>query len=175
MQNGIRHLGNMMKDSSFFLKDFKACMFDSDDESKFEEAWYILLRKYNVETSTWLEGIYKMKEKWASCYMKDAYSIRMQSTQLSESFNASVKDYVRSSLDIMQIFKHFERAVDGKQYNELEAEYNSRKKLHRLRIEHSPLLKQVRQLYTPKILNLFQNEYDWSFAAYLIRRNETHM
>ncbi|KAH1209877.1 Protein FAR1-RELATED SEQUENCE 5 [Glycine max] len=120
----------------------KACMFDSDDESKFEEAWYILLRKYNVETSTWLEGIYKMKEKWASCYMKDAYSIRMQSTQLSESFNASVKDYVRSSLDIMQIFKHFERAVDGKQYNELEAEYNSRKKLHRLRIEHLPLLKQ---------------------------------
>ncbi|KAL5158812.1 Protein FAR1-RELATED SEQUENCE 5 [Glycine soja] len=126
-----------------FGKDFKACMFDSDDESKFEEAWYILLRKYNVETSTWLEGIYKMKEKWASCYMKDAYSIRMQSTQLSESFNASVKDYVRSSLDIMQIFKHFERAVDGKQYNELEAEYNSRKKLHRLRIEHLPLLKQL--------------------------------
>ena len=45
--------------------------------------------------------------------------------------------------------KHFERAVDGKQYNELEAEYNSRKKLHRLRIEHSPLLKQVRQPTSP--------------------------
>lgn len=45
MQNGIRHLGNMIKNGSCILKDFKACMFNYEDESKFHEAWASLLDK----------------------------------------------------------------------------------------------------------------------------------
>jgi len=39
MQNGIKHMGNFMKDDSHFLRDFKSCMFEYDDSVEFENAW----------------------------------------------------------------------------------------------------------------------------------------
>lgn len=38
-------------------------------------------------------------------------------------------------------------------------------------MEHSPLLKQAGQLYTPAF-SLFQNEFDWSSDAYILSCNE---
>ena len=38
-QNDIKHLGNLMKGESRFLKDFNACMHIYQDEAKFEAAW----------------------------------------------------------------------------------------------------------------------------------------
>jgi len=39
-------------------------------------------------------------------------------------------------------------------------------------MEHSPLLKQAGQLYTPSVFSLFQNEFDWSSDAYILSCNE---
>lgn len=104
--------------------------------------------------------------------MKKVYTIGMRSTQFSESFNSDLKDHTRSSLDIVQFFKHFERVIDSKRYKELQAEYNARKKLPRLKMVHSPLLKHAGHLYTPSAFDLFQNEFDWSSAAYIVSHNE---
>ncbi|XP_042477659.1 protein FAR1-RELATED SEQUENCE 5-like [Macadamia integrifolia] len=52
MQNGIKHMGYMMKDGSKFLVDFKKCMFHYDDESHFEIAWDKLRSDHKVEDSS---------------------------------------------------------------------------------------------------------------------------
>ncbi|XP_075483768.1 protein FAR1-RELATED SEQUENCE 5-like [Primulina tabacum] len=75
MQNGIKHLGNLMKDGSHFLTDFKRCMYGIDDETRFEEAWSILLEQYNIQENTWLQSTYNIKEKWAACYMNKAFTL----------------------------------------------------------------------------------------------------
>jgi hypothetical protein len=97
MQNAITYkaFGNLAKNDSGILKEFKACMYDYEDELKFHEAWYTFLYKYKVDGNTWAESICR-KEKFAHCSMKKAYTIgmcstqgpRMCSTQLSESFNS---------------------------------------------------------------------------------------
>jgi hypothetical protein len=38
MQNGIKHLRNLMKEGSHLLWDFKSCMFDYENETEFENA-----------------------------------------------------------------------------------------------------------------------------------------
>jgi hypothetical protein len=38
MQNGIKHMGKLMKDDSHFLRGFKSCMFEYDDSVEFENA-----------------------------------------------------------------------------------------------------------------------------------------
>ena len=38
MQNGIKHLGNLMKDGSSLLEVFKTCMFEYEDENEFEKS-----------------------------------------------------------------------------------------------------------------------------------------
>ena len=63
MKNGIKHLGNLMKDGSNFLSDLKKCMYDNEEETNFEASWGTLLLKYNVEENTWLTSTYQIKEK----------------------------------------------------------------------------------------------------------------
>lgn len=52
-------------------------MYEYADESKFEESWSTLLSSYPVKDSTWLNGIYKVKEKWTKCHMKNTFTIGM--------------------------------------------------------------------------------------------------
>ncbi|XP_043700081.1 protein FAR1-RELATED SEQUENCE 5-like [Telopea speciosissima] len=100
MQNGIKHLGNLMKDGSNFLSDVKKCIYQYDEEEHFETAWEQLRFKYQVENGSWLDRIYRLKHKWAICYMKNTFTGGMWSTQLSESINADLKDYTKCTLDI---------------------------------------------------------------------------
>ncbi|XP_062158768.1 protein FAR1-RELATED SEQUENCE 5-like [Alnus glutinosa] len=125
MQNGIKHLGNFMKDGSHFLRDFKACMFEYEDVAEFQNAWDEIIQKYNVESVSWLVGIYKLKTKWARCHMKNAFTLGVRSTQLSESLNGDLKAYLKSDLGIVEFFQHFERVVEQKRHKELKAEFNA--------------------------------------------------
>jgi zinc finger SWIM domain-containing protein 3 len=59
--------------------------------------------------------------------MKDVFTLGMRSTQLSESLNSELKRYFKSDFDIIRFLKHFERVVEDKRNDELNAEYESRK------------------------------------------------
>ena len=165
MQNGIKKLGNLMKDGSLFLRDFKDCMYKYDNESEFKEAWNKMIQTYTIKDLSWLNGIYKLKEKWANCYMKRVVTLGMRSTQLSESLNRDLKDYLKSDLNMDDFFEHFEMVVGQKWDKELEAKYNAREKLPHLCLKNSPLLKQASQVYAPTIFKVFQNEYDYAPVA----------
>ena len=167
MQNGIKHLGARMKNGSNLLRDLKFCMYKYVEKYDFEIAWDKLVDDYDLKKSGWISSLYKIKEKWVKCYMKNVVTIGMRSTQLSESFNADLKSYLKPDLDIIQFFKHFDRVVNDKRYNELQCEFESRQKLPRLKMEHSPLLQQAAQTYTLPMFDLFQKEYDKYSAAYI--------
>ena len=70
MQNGIKHIGHLMKGEFHFLIDFKRCMYEYDEEPQFEEAWSKILSDFGVHDNAWLRSIYNIKEKWATCHMK---------------------------------------------------------------------------------------------------------
>ncbi|XP_042483618.1 protein FAR1-RELATED SEQUENCE 5-like [Macadamia integrifolia] len=161
MQNGIKHLGNMMKDGSGFLKDIKKCIYQYDEEEQFDRAWSKLLSENGVMDNAWLRRMYTLRNKWAKCYMKNTFTLGIRSTQLSESLNSDLKDYLKSTLDVVQFFKHFERVLNQKRGNELKAEFESRNKLPRLANSMSIVQKQAGELYTPTIYALFQEEYNW--------------
>ncbi|XP_059454937.1 protein FAR1-RELATED SEQUENCE 5-like [Corylus avellana] len=175
MQNDIKHLGNLMKDDSHFLRDFKSCMFEYDDKSEFEEAWDKMIEKYNVGSVSWLDGIYKLKTKWAKCHMKNAFTLGVRSTQLSESINSDLKAYLKSDLSMMEFFQHFERVVEQKRHKELEAEFHAREKLPTLALKNSPMLKQASHTYTPVIFKKFHDEYDYASVIVIKHRNDSQL
>ncbi|XP_042496127.1 protein FAR1-RELATED SEQUENCE 5-like [Macadamia integrifolia] len=110
--NGITHLGHMMKNGSHFLTNLKKCIYKYDVEDEFETTWYNLLNEYDVKDNEWLQRIYGLKSQWAKCYMNTTLTIGIRSTQLSESLNSDLKDYLKSTLDVVQFFKHFERVLN---------------------------------------------------------------
>jgi len=112
----------------------------------------------------WLSFIYKYKEKWANCYMKNAFSLGMRSTQLSESINRDIKYYLNSDLDIIQFFKNFERIVDDKHKNEKKSDFELTKNQPKIKV-NVPMLQQMGFIYTPKFFERFQKEHELSMAA----------
>ncbi|XP_024164623.1 protein FAR1-RELATED SEQUENCE 5-like [Rosa chinensis] len=83
----------------------------------------------------------------------------MHSTQLSESFNASLKPYVKSDYDVVQFFKHIDRLLNDKRYKELEAEYALCYKLPTIGIFSSMVIK-ARNIYTKAVFEEFQIQYE---------------
>jgi len=55
--------------------------------------------------------------------MKNAFTLGMRSTQLSESMNSYIKSCTRPNLNINQFFKKLEWIVQEKRYNELQHDY----------------------------------------------------
>ena len=103
MQNGIKHLGNLMKKGSYFLADFKKCMYDYDQEEKFEKTWSKLVSKFNVNENNWVKSMCAIKEKWAACQMKEAFTLGMRSTQLSESLNSDFKACMTPNINVTDV------------------------------------------------------------------------
>ncbi|KAG6392657.1 hypothetical protein SASPL_146881 [Salvia splendens] len=126
---------------------FKRCMYGFEDETQFEEAW-------------------------ARCYMNNAFTLGMRSTQLSESVNSSIKNCMKPNLNIEQFFKNFEQVVEEKRYNKLKCDFEACQKLPRLRLENSPMLQQLSNIYTPSIFDLFQKEFLLFDAAYIKHKEE---
>ncbi|KAK2650416.1 hypothetical protein Ddye_017905 [Dipteronia dyeriana] len=83
----------------------------------------------------------------------------MRSTQISESFNANLKDYLKPNLNVEQFFMHFEMVVNDKRYKELEVEYDSCYRLVNLKISCKILI-QAREVYTKTIFKEFQDQFE---------------
>nr|XP_025877975.1 protein FAR1-RELATED SEQUENCE 5-like [Oryza sativa Japonica Group] len=177
MQNAVKHVAELEDEESSnspkqtaedneeeqsILTDFSACMFEYEDEETFEQAFSTIRAKASKQS--WLDSIYKVKEKWAECYMKDVFTLGMRSTQLSESVNSELKRHFKSDFDIIRFLQHFERVVEDKRENELNAEFESRKKIPRIKMR-TPMLIQASKLYTPIIFEAFQAEYERSMVA----------
>jgi hypothetical protein len=80
----------------------------------------------------------------------------MRSTQLNKSLNNAFKGHLKSDLDIIRFLKHVELVVQDKKDNELEAEFESRKKHLRMM---TPMI-QASMIYTPSTFEDFQAEYE---------------
>ncbi|XP_045090635.1 protein FAR1-RELATED SEQUENCE 5 [Aegilops tauschii subsp. strangulata] len=142
MQNACKHLSPMKgeeedeveerdeveeEEESHILTDFSACMYGYEDKAAFQEAFDNMRLK--VHKQTWLDSIYKVKEKWVECYMRDVFSLGVRSTQLSESFNNAFKNHLKSYFHIVRFLMHFESTVEVKRTKELDSEFEARKKL----------------------------------------------
>ncbi|WOK92864.1 protein FAR1-RELATED SEQUENCE 5-like [Canna indica] len=171
-KNATRNLSHLFNSEGDFKKEFKACINDYEEEDEFIHAWEAMLDKYDVRDNSWLRQIFEVKEKWARPYIKYSFSAGIRSSKLSESLNSNLRDYLKSDMDLVQFFIHFESVFNDNWYKELEAEYNSREKLPKFKIK-APMLMQTAAIYTNNIFQLFQTEYEEFQSAYITYRNES--
>ncbi|KAJ4745015.1 FAR1-related sequence 1 [Rhynchospora pubera] len=122
--------------------------------------------KVDGKGKDWLDFIYKKKEKWAYCFMKDAYTLGIRSTQTSESFNSNLKDYLNCKLNVCRFMEQFDRVLEQNREKEITSEYDIRRKTPRLK-SNMPILRRVSSLYTTKVLELFQTEVELSMLAHI--------
>ncbi|CAL5326995.1 unnamed protein product [Camellia sinensis] len=162
MQNALRHANSIFKDKEMRNKGMKSVlskfMYDIEDEDDFTLKWEEMLDKYEVRDNHWLKLTFGVKEKWGWPYVRSAWGAGMSSTQLGESFNAFLKDFIQSDHNLMQFFMHFDRVLCEKRYKELQAEYALCQKLPMVNIKVK-IMEQAADVYTNKIYEEFQDEY----------------
>lgn len=67
--NALKHLNHHFKSSDSFGRDFNRCVYDCVDEEEFLESWNYknswnyLVSTYNLQENSWLEGLYRIREK----------------------------------------------------------------------------------------------------------------
>ncbi|KAL7264194.1 hypothetical protein ACSBR1_002196 [Camellia fascicularis] len=104
------------------------------------------------------ELTFGVKEKWGWPYVRNAWDASMSSTQLGESFNAFLKDFIQSDHNVMQFFMHFDQVLCEKRNKELQAKYALCQKLLRVNIKVK-IMEHAADIYTTKIYEEFQDEY----------------
>jgi len=173
LQNGVKHLGNLMKGGSSLLSDIKKCMYDIDIEPDFEKLWFDMIHRSNIHDKSWIKLTYELKKKWAACYMKGVLTLGMRSTQVSESLNAHFKSCMKPNVNILEFFNHFEIVVEEKRAKELNCVYESSHKLARLAYETAPILIQMGKIYTHTVFELFQDEFKLFLTLSVPTRHES--
>ncbi|CAL5057845.1 unnamed protein product [Urochloa decumbens] len=155
-----------------FMKEFKACINDYEEEMELFTSWEVMTSKYSLHGNVWMQKVFEEKEKWARPYMKWTFSAGMKDTQLNERLHSDVRDYLRPDIDITLFMKHLQKVVDDRRYIELEIEFSSRLKLPDFKIR-APILLQASEAYTDMIFQLFQEEYEEFQSAYIVSRDDS--
>lgn len=91
-------------------------------------------------------------------YGRQTFCADMISTQRSESMNALLKRYLHVRLDLLDFFKHYERAVDDRRYAEVESDFYASQTSPK--VPHVQMLIQTSKVYTPAMFEVFKEEFD---------------
>ncbi|KAJ4795581.1 Protein FAR1-RELATED SEQUENCE 5 [Rhynchospora pubera] len=154
------------KNDTGLLGEFCKCMFKYEVEEEFEKGFKELAGKVDKKDERWIKFIFDCKEKWAYCFMKDAYTLGIRSTQASESINSDLKNYLSCKLNVNRFMDHFERIVDAKREKEIKSDYYMTLRKPKVRY-NIPILCEAGDVYTTNIFELFQKECELSGSAYI--------
>ncbi|KAI8560814.1 hypothetical protein RHMOL_Rhmol04G0285200 [Rhododendron molle] len=147
----------------------RKAVYDSLTVKQFEDAWDVFIKKYELQSNTWLQGFYLERKRWVSAYLKDMFWAGMSSTQRSESMNVYFNGYIHKKMTLKQFMDQYENALANKveSENELDA-----KSLH----TYIPLLtedeleKQFQSAYTNSKFQEFQKQFSGNLIVCVRRQ-----
>ncbi|XP_057511763.1 protein FAR1-RELATED SEQUENCE 6-like [Actinidia eriantha] len=89
-------------------------IYDSLTVVDFENAWDVLIKKYELQNNDWLHGLYLERNRWVPTFVKDVFWTGMSSTQRSESMNSYFDGYINSMTTLKQFVEQYENALAKK-------------------------------------------------------------
>ncbi|XP_020266769.1 protein FAR1-RELATED SEQUENCE 5-like [Asparagus officinalis] len=92
-----------------------------------EGYWVEMKEKFDIneEGEGWLQTVYKCREHWVPCYLKDTFFAGMRSSQRSESINAFFDGYVNSQTQLHEFVTQYEKAVTNRRFSEAHEDFKS--------------------------------------------------
>ena len=157
--NAAKHLGHVIhKSDNKFLTDFKRCVYKDRSEAYFIEKWNELLSEYKLEDNSWMRNLYYLRAKWAAVY-RDAFTADMTSTQRSEGMNNVFKKIFRRKLGLSELLVECEKVLLSLRENELDEDFNSRRKDAVTYTTDLPMLKTAAESYTRRMYSEFEDEF----------------
>ncbi|KAK1556259.1 hypothetical protein Q3G72_001593 [Acer saccharum] len=162
--NAAKRLSQVFNEFKTFSKDFKKCVYYPETVEEFELEWQALLDDYGLGENTWLEGLYKLREKWAQVYARSHFCAGMTTSQRSESINKFLKKFFKRKLILREFVVQYDKAIadrrEKKRLVETATMQTKRNLFCAWNVEY-----EASKFYTRKIFHYFQDELkklvDW--------------
>ncbi|XP_020257971.1 protein FAR1-RELATED SEQUENCE 5-like [Asparagus officinalis] len=125
-----------------------------------EGYWLEMKEKFDIneEEDGWLQTVYKYREHWVSCYLKDTFFAGMRSSQRSESINAFFDGYVNSQTQLHEFVPQYEKALTHRRLSEAHEDFKSLNTKPIMLLGH-PIEVQAGEMYTRTMFDVFQTEF----------------
>ncbi|XBI90677.1 hypothetical protein VPH35_028246 [Triticum aestivum] len=167
LKNAKENFGNIYSKRSTFKNEFHRVLNDPQTIDEFERAWIDLVKRYELESSTYMKRMWDMRTQWAPVYFKSHFFAKMSTTQRSESMNHVLKKYVKPSSPMNVLVRKYESFFyDRIQEEDAEEFHTSDDKV--VTATKSPLEKHVARVYTRGAFKRFKEQFVWS-VSYDIR------
>lgn len=95
-----------------FRAEFRKVVNEMLTVDEFEQAWDLMLEKYQLRSHPYMTQLYEIREKWAKSYFKVVFCAKMTSTQRSESANSMLKKYIPKGCSMHMLVRLHEVLYD---------------------------------------------------------------
>ncbi|XP_073133314.1 protein FAR1-RELATED SEQUENCE 5-like [Henckelia pumila] len=156
-QNAPSHFGSLNGNSAFKNLWYK-CMNYCESEDEFEVTWRKMICIYNLDSHKWLNGMYKLRSKWATAFSNEKFSAGLLATSRSEATNRALKKAGNKTISLYEFVMN---------YTKIQNKWREKEKAEDTRCRHGkpgqilknhPLLIHAADVYTISIYQLFEME-----------------
>ncbi|XP_009360549.1 protein FAR1-RELATED SEQUENCE 5 [Pyrus x bretschneideri] len=140
-----------------FQVEFDRCINKSETPDEFESAWQMLLDKYSLRESDWLQSLYIDRKLWVPVYIRDTFFAGLYAAQRSGSVNSLFDGYVNAGTTLQDFAAQYEKALDERYEKEAKAEFETFYTKPVLKTP-LPVEKQGADIYTRNMFTIFQDE-----------------
>ncbi|KAG8387804.1 hypothetical protein BUALT_Bualt02G0059200 [Buddleja alternifolia] len=157
-QNAPSHFGSLNNDTRF-KQLWHQCMTYCESEEEFESVWKNMIDEYNLIDHKWLNGMYKLRHKWATAFSNHKFSAGLLATSRSESTNSVLKKVGDKTITLYQFVQNYEKVQKVWRANEKAEDTRCRHGMPSMVVKKNPMLTHVANLYTLNIYGIFQAEF----------------
>ncbi|XP_047331589.1 protein FAR1-RELATED SEQUENCE 5-like [Impatiens glandulifera] len=156
-QNAPSHFGSLNGDRAFKSLWHK-CMTYCESEIEFETIWKYMIDKYHLDDHNWLNGIYKLRRKWATAFSNEKFSAGLVATSRSEVTNMVLKKAGNKMSSLYEFVMNYLKIEDNWRVKEKTEDTRCRHGKPSQILKKHPLLIHAADVYTLTIYRLFEVE-----------------
>jgi len=128
------------------LKKFGVCINEPETTEIFESGW------------NWLQSLYRVRQRWVPVYFKNVFTAELSANQRPESLRSFFKKYFNKTTTLPVFISLFEHVMAGWAEKEALEDLATSFTMPILKIP-SNISKQVSEIYTITIFNMFEEEF----------------
>ncbi|XP_020108789.1 protein FAR1-RELATED SEQUENCE 5-like [Ananas comosus] len=155
MRKAKEHFNVLYSSKDGFENNLKECINNSLTMEEFENAWAIMLDKYQLHENNHLRLLWNIRHQWVPVYFRDTFFANMSTSQRSESMNAVAKIWLDSHTSIFKFVTQFEK-MSNNQYEREDMEDFMTKDEEPTLWSDDPIEKDARSIYTRTIFSEFK-------------------
>ncbi|KAL5219565.1 hypothetical protein ABZP36_020249 [Zizania latifolia] len=159
-------LANIYFRCASFEGEFYGCIYEPETVEMSELSWKKVLDKYDLDDNSWLQSLYRIRQKWVPVYFKDVFTADLSASQRPESLRNIFEKYFNRRTALPVFISLFEHLMAG--WSEREALEDLAASFTRpiLRTP-SNMMKQLSEIYTITVFNIFEEEFVESLGYYI--------